>query len=70
VKAALEPLEQFQSLKMELLDQGVDTVVIGKKRYIKRSGWRKIALAFNLSTEVNKTSVEILIEAKEAEEAS
>jgi hypothetical protein len=49
--AAVETMRAFQQLKTQLLDQ-VDMISIQGKWYIKRSGWRKIALAFNISTEV------------------
>jgi len=53
VKGALEIMKAFQELKQKVLDAN-DTVVISGKQYIKRSGWRKIAMAFNISTEVVK----------------
>ncbi|MEM0050486.1 MAG: hypothetical protein QXW39_08165 [Candidatus Bathyarchaeia archaeon] len=51
VEGTVEALNAFQKLKTSVLDRN-DTVDIGGKAYIKRSGWRKIALAFNISTEV------------------
>ncbi|MEM3907796.1 MAG: hypothetical protein QXZ17_13225 [Nitrososphaerota archaeon] len=51
VEGTIQALEAFQKLKTSVLDRN-DTVDIGGKAYIKRSGWRKIALAFNISTEV------------------
>jgi len=53
VQAALEVMKAFQELKQKVLDAN-DTVTISGKQYIKRSGWRKIAMAFNISTEVVK----------------
>jgi hypothetical protein len=53
VKGALEVMRAFQELKQKVLDTN-DTVTISGKQYIKRSGWRKIAMAFNISTEVVK----------------
>jgi len=53
VQGALEIIKAFQELKQKVLDAN-DTVVINGKQYIKRSGWRKIAMAFNVSTEVVK----------------
>ena len=53
VKGALEVIRAFQELKQKVLDAN-DIVIISGKQYIKRSGWRKIAMAFNLSTEVVK----------------
>jgi hypothetical protein len=55
VAQAVESMQAFQQLKTRLLDDN-DTVTISGKRYIKRSGWRKIALAFNISVEI--TSIE------------
>jgi len=46
-------MKAFQELKQKVLDAN-DTVTISGKQYIKRSGWRKIAMAFNISTEVVK----------------
>jgi len=51
VQAALEVMRAFQELKQKVLDAN-DTVMISGKQYIKRSGWRKIAMAFNISTEI------------------
>ncbi|MEM3192091.1 MAG: hypothetical protein QW292_08385 [Candidatus Parvarchaeota archaeon] len=51
VEGTIQALEAFQKLKTSVLDRN-DTVDIGGKAYIKRSGWRKIALAFNVSTEI------------------
>ena len=51
VDAAIESMKAFQSLKAKLLGQD-DTIMISKKQYIKRSGWRKISLAFNIATEI------------------
>ncbi|MEM3191855.1 MAG: hypothetical protein QW292_07160 [Candidatus Parvarchaeota archaeon] len=51
VEGTVEALNAFQRLKQSVLDQN-DIVEIGGRKYIKRSGWRKIALAFNISTEV------------------
>ena len=53
VKGALEIMRAFQELKQKVLDAN-DMVTISGKQYIKRSGWRKIAMAFNISTEVVK----------------
>ncbi len=57
VKFAVEAMKLFQQMKKDLLEDD-DTVTIGKKEYIKRSGLRKIALAFNLSVEVMETERE------------
>jgi len=53
VQGAVEVMRAFQELKQKVLDAN-DTVTISGKQYIKRSGWRKIAMAFNISTEVVK----------------
>jgi len=53
VQAALEVMRAFQELKQKVLDAN-DMVTISGKQYTKRSGWRKIAMAFNISTEVVK----------------
>jgi len=53
VKGALEIMSAFQELKQKVLDAN-DTVMISGKQYTKRSGWRKIAMAFNISTEIVK----------------
>ena len=51
VEGTVSALEKFLKLKEEVLQEN-DTVMISGKKYIKRSGWRKIALAFNVSTEI------------------
>jgi len=53
VKGALEIMRAFQELKQKVLDAN-DMVTISGKQYTKRSGWRKIAMAFNISTEIVK----------------
>ena len=53
VQGALEVMRAFQELKQKVLDAN-DVVIINGKQYIKRSGWRKIAMAFNISTEIVK----------------
>jgi len=52
-------MQQFQSLKASLLDKS-DVATIQNKPFIKRSGWRKMALAFNLSDEIIKEEKEII----------
>src|SRR3989304_7970298 len=52
-------MEQFQKLKAKLLDK-TDVQGIGDKLYVKRSGWRKLALAFNISDELLKAEKEAL----------
>lgn len=49
-----ESMKQFQNLKAGLLDKNKDVATIQNKPYIKRSGWRKLGLAFNLSDEIVK----------------
>lgn len=49
----LEHVRIFQELKERLLSKQ-DYQMIGEKKYIKKSGWRQIALAFNLSDEILK----------------
>ncbi len=51
VEQAVEAVRLFQELKGKLLG-AEDVVEIGGKRHIKRSGWRKVALAFNVSTAI------------------
>jgi hypothetical protein len=51
VEGAIEVLKRFQRLKKELLDPA-DTLAISGKTYVKRSGWRKIMLAFNISVAI------------------
>lgn len=50
----LEHFKKFQEIKRKLLDKNVDIVKIKDKDYVKRSGWQKIALAFNISTRIIK----------------
>jgi hypothetical protein len=52
VKGAVDVMKQFQSLKRDLLNETEDIVTIAGKKHVKRSGWRKIALAFNISTSI------------------
>lgn len=51
VEATKNVMRQFQQLKENVLDDN-DIVIIQGKKFIKRSGWRKIALAFNITTEI------------------
>jgi len=53
VEQAKRAMAQFEQIKKEILSEN-DTINIQGKKYIKRSGWRKIALAFNISTEIIK----------------
>lgn len=51
VEQAAYAMKKFQEIKSRILDEN-DVVKIQGKTYTKRSGWRKIALAFNIRTEV------------------
>ncbi|PMP83312.1 MAG: hypothetical protein C0175_01990 [Caldisericum exile] len=53
VQMTIEVMKLFQEIKEKVLDDN-DIVIISNKRYIKRSGWRKIALAFNITTEIKE----------------
>lgn len=44
--------QQFQDLKSEVLDPSSDQQSIGGNVFVTKSGWRKIATAFNVSVEV------------------
>ncbi|MGC8699353.1 MAG: hypothetical protein ACP5RE_04175, partial [Candidatus Acidifodinimicrobium sp.] len=46
----ISSLKRFREVK-ESLDED-DYITIGDKKYIKRSGWRKMASAFSLSIEI------------------
>lgn len=47
--------DKFEEIKSELLDHGTDTTEIGDSIHVNKSGWRKMATAFNVSTsEVDK----------------
>lgn len=52
----LEHFNRIQELKRRLIDYSTrpesDVVLIKGKPYIKKSGWRKLAFAFNLSDEI------------------
>jgi len=50
-EAVKQLYDQFEELKSEIIDHKNDTQKIGGNRFIKKSGWRKIATAFNLSVE-------------------
>jgi len=47
-------MKLFQRMKASLLDKNNDISTIQGLPYIKRSGWRKFALAFNISDEIVK----------------
>jgi hypothetical protein len=44
--------ERIQELKQRLVDPTTDVIRIANKPYILKSGWRKLAFAFNLSDEI------------------
>ncbi|MFP3257407.1 MAG: hypothetical protein RXO36_06370 [Candidatus Nanopusillus acidilobi] len=54
VAMAKQAMAQFEQIKTEILNNDTDIIMIEGKKYIKRSGWRKIALAFNVTTEIVK----------------
>jgi hypothetical protein len=54
VERAKASMEAFNKLKSDILKEDIDKVTIGKKEAITRSGFSKIALAFNLNTEIVK----------------
>lgn len=51
IQHSVESMQLFLELKAKLLSPE-DTVIIAKRPYITRSGWRKIALAFNITTQI------------------
>ncbi len=51
-------MQMFQELKANLLST-TDYVTINGKPYIKRSGYRKFALAFNITDEIIKEDKEV-----------
>ncbi|MEM4727200.1 MAG: hypothetical protein QXD04_02970, partial [Candidatus Bathyarchaeia archaeon] len=51
-------MQLFQDLKAKLLDWKTDVVEIQGRPFVKRSGWRKFALAFNISDEIVKAERE------------
>jgi len=56
VERARKAMDAFETIKSTLLESGKDKVEISGKFAITRSGFSKIALAFNLSTEITKIS--------------
>lgn len=52
VDEVVEVYNQFEELKKDLLDTEADLTEIGDNVHVNKSGWRKIATAFNLSVEV------------------
>lgn len=55
--------KQFEEMKEGLLKKGEDTTTIGKGKskstFVNKSGWRKIATAFNVSVEVVQKEKEV-----------
>jgi len=51
IENAKKMLDAFQRIKKEILTED-DLVVIKDRTYIKRSGWKKIAMVFNISTKI------------------
>ncbi|CAA6654959.1 unnamed protein product [Spirodela intermedia] len=49
--------KQYQNAAMSILEKGDYTVISGNP-FIKKSGWRKIALFFNISFEIKDKSIE------------
>ncbi|MBU1037413.1 hypothetical protein KKF32_05350 [Patescibacteria group bacterium] len=56
--AMREQMKLFQDLKASILDKNKDIATIQGKPYVKRSGWRKMALVFNISDEILKQQKE------------
>lgn len=44
--------EQFEQIKTQLIDREADMTKIQGSLYIEKSGWRKIATAFNLTVDI------------------
>src|SRR5579872_3665397 len=57
VQDALSDLRSFEQMKGKLLSKS-DYQVIQGKNFIKKSGWRKLALVFNISDEVMEKTKE------------
>lgn len=51
ISDVVDVYSQFEEIKSDLLDNG-DTTQIGSNVHVNKSGWRKIATAFNVSVEV------------------
>jgi len=58
IEILVEHMKRFQELKAKLLDKE-DVCIIQGKPYVKRSGWRKFSLAFNLTDEILQREREI-----------
>lgn len=51
IDEVVDVYEQFEEIKTKLLDFDEDVTEMGRNNHINKSGWRKIATAFNLSVE-------------------
>lgn len=56
VEKAADVMAKFRKLKTMVLTNN-DIMLIQGRQFIKRSGWRQIALAFNVRTEILKSNV-------------
>jgi hypothetical protein len=55
IKDAVDELHSFEEMKAKLLARS-DYQMIRDKAFIKKSGWRKLALVFNISDEIIESS--------------
>uniref|UniRef100_A0A7S1DYA4 Uncharacterized protein n=1 Tax=Hemiselmis andersenii TaxID=464988 RepID=A0A7S1DYA4_HEMAN len=51
-----DAFQQYQQFVSKVLDK-TDVEILGNKRVIKRSGWRKLALAFGVSFELQSEDI-------------
>lgn len=58
-KGFIEAWKEYQSLKKELTEES-DVQLIQGKEFLKKSYWRKIATAFNLSVEITDEKTETI----------
>lgn len=54
---SIQSFKDYQKLVLEILDRS-DVEFLGGKRIVKRSGWRKLALAFQVSFECRSEVIE------------
>ena len=52
IDSVVEMYEQFEQIKERLLDKNKDLTAISGNVHVNKSGWRKIATAFNVTTEI------------------
>lgn len=52
IPEVLNHFNKIQELKRSLIDRKTDVIQIAGKPYILKSGWRKLAFAFNLNDEI------------------